>query len=118
MVRMAVRIKSGVLAVESANTCAVPANEVNTVDGRPISCLRVSMRVVAVPSDTPCGRLKDTVIEVSWPVWLTVTGPAFRSTEAKAVSGTSAPVVLERTRSSDRRSLLQARSESYSRITE
>ncbi len=52
------------------------------------------MRATASPSDTPGGRLNESVTAGSWPSWLMVSDPAVRSTRAKAPIGTSLPSLL------------------------
>src|SRR5881296_93153 len=77
------------------NACAVPENPVLMVDG---SVCRAAFwtSLTAVPSDTPGGRLNDSVTEGSCPLWFTLNGPTSLDAEATDVSGISLPLCERR----------------------
>ena len=50
-----------------------------------------STSFTAVPSETPGGRLNDSVTEGSWPLWFTLNGPTSFEAEATEVSGIKVP---------------------------
>ena len=62
------------------------------VTGRAMSDLIRSISAVASLSDLPPATLKEMVTAGSCPCWLTDSGPAVRSTVAKAPSGTRSPL--------------------------
>ncbi len=55
-----------------------------------------STSLTAVPSDTPGGRLNDSVTEGSCPLWFTLSGPTSLDAEATDVSGISLPLCERR----------------------
>src|SRR6266853_5350140 len=74
----------------SLKACAVPENPVLIVDGN--ACRAAFWTsFTAVPSETPGGRLNESVTEGSWPLWFTLSGPTSFDAVATEVSGISTP---------------------------
>ena len=74
----------------SLKAWAVPENPVLIVDGN--ACRAAFWTsFTAVPSETPGGRLNDSVTDGSWPLWFTLRGPTSLDAEATEVSGMSVP---------------------------
>src|SRR5882762_10854984 len=81
----------------SLKACAVPENPVLIVDGN--ACRAAFWTsFTAVPSETPGGRLNDSVTDGSWPLWFTLSGPTSLDADATDVSGTRLPACERRYR--------------------
>ena len=74
---------------ESWNACAVPWNVVEIADGS-VAARRCLISSTASPSASPGLRLNEIVTDGSWPVWLTVSGPASVVIVASVFNGMSA----------------------------
>src|SRR5207248_10359033 len=72
------------------NACAVPWNDVETVDGS-VAFAAWLISFTAAPSEVPGLRLNDSVTEGDWPEWFTASGPTVGIIFATASSGTSSP---------------------------
>src|SRR6218665_967230 len=91
MATVAARTRIGRVESESRKSFAVPWNEPWIELGTPSSAIFARIASSASESETPAGRLNDTVEATNWPWWFTESGAFEYSYFENAESGTRAP---------------------------
>src|SRR5258706_213604 len=90
MTAMAMRSSRPRPCSDDWKACAVPWNDVVTVDGSVVLAASLTS-ATAAPSDVPDLRLNDNVTDGACPEWFTASGPTVGMSLATASSGTSSP---------------------------